>query len=379
MKSKIVISINSSWNVVNFRSSLIRRLQQEGFDVVVIAPSDVASAQLVAMGVQHIPIAIDNAGSSPVRDARLALQYWRILKRLRPKAFLGWTVKPNIYGSLAARALSIPVINNVSGLGTAFIRRTLLTAIVSSLYRMAFRRSSTVFFQNDEDRRQFVDAGLVAAAQARLLPGSGINLQRFTPRAGSVDAHAPFTFLLVARLLRDKGIVEYVEAARALRTIGRNVRFQLLGFLDVVNRSAITREEVRQWQAEGVIDYLGHTDDVRPFLEASNCVVLPSYREGMPRALLEGAALGKPLIATDVPGCRDIARPGRNALLCAPADAKSLASAMEAMLALSPERRVAMGAESRAIAIAEFDEQVVIDRYMEALDRATKPGAIVST
>lgn len=371
MTDTICLSINSAWNIVNFRAGLIRRLQEAGYTVVAIVPGDEAVPRLVAMGVAHVPIAMDAMGSSPLRDARLLLDYWRALRRLRPAAFLGWTVKPNIYGSLAAQALGIPVINNVSGLGTAFIRRTLLTGIVSRLYRLAFRRSATVFFQNDEDRRLFIGQRLVAEGRTALLPGSGIDLTRFAPQpdAGR-DPDAPFTFLLVARLLRDKGVVEYVEAARMVRAAGRNARFRLLGFLDVVNRSAITRAEVQGWQAEGAIEYLGHAEDVRPFLHAADCVVLPSYREGMPRTLLEAAALAKPLLATDVPGCREIARAGENAILCDVADARSLADAMLRMLDLSPAERQALGRRSRRIAEEEFDERIVADRYLAALKRA---------
>lgn len=370
MKKRIVFSTNTSWNIVNFRAGLIHRLQQAGYDVVAIAPMDKASPRLAELGVRHVPIRIDSMGLSPVRDLALLRDYRRALRNERPVAYFGWTIKPNIYGSLAAHSLGIPVINNVSGLGTVFIRRTLLTKLASILYRSAFARSATVFFQNDEDRRLFLAEGLVGQRRTALLPGSGIDLARFAPQPGVEGARTPFTFLLVARLLRDKGIVEYVEAARIVRASGRNARFQLLGFLDVVNRSAIARAEVEAWQAEGLIHYLGHADDVRPFLHAADCVVLPSYREGMPRTLLEAAALCKPLIATDVPGCREIARAGQNAILAQVADARSLAEAMLQMIDLPPEDRQALGQRGRQIAEQEFDEKIVADRYLEALTNA---------
>ena len=367
MTQLVVLSINSSWNIVNFRSGLIRRLQAEGYEVAAIAPTDDATPRLAELGVAHIPIAMDNMGSSPVRDLRLLRDYWQRLRALRPAAFLGWTVKPNVYGSLAAHSLGVPVINNVSGLGTAFIKRGFLTAIVSGLYRLAFRGSATVFFQNAEDRQLFVDQRLVASEKTRLLPGSGIDLTRFAPDQTSRPAGQPFTFLLIARLLRDKGVVEYAEAAARVREARPDVRFALLGFLDVANRTAISREEVEAWTAAGLIDYLGHADDVRPAIATADCLVLPSYREGMPRTLLEGAAMAKPLIATDVPGCREIARNGVNALLCRVADAQSLADAMSAMLAMSDAERAAMGQAGRRIAETEFDERIVADRYVAAL------------
>jgi glycosyltransferase involved in cell wall biosynthesis len=365
----IVLSINTTWNMVNFRSGLIRRLRAEGWRVVAVAPPDEHVPALVTMGVEHVPIAIDSKGLSPLADLRLLAEYRRILKRLRPAAYLGWTIKPNVWGSLAAHSLGIPVVNNVSGLGTAFIKVGVVTAIVRRLYRAAFARSATVFFQNRHDRDLFVAQGMVRAERTALLPGSGIDLADFTPVEAPADAS--FAFLLVARLLRDKGVVEYADAARAIRAERPDVIFRLLGGLGTANRTAIDRATVQDWVAEGIVDYLGQADDVRPHVAAASAVVLPSYREGMPRSLLEAAAMGKPLVATDVPGCTEIARAGENAVLCEARSARSLAEAMLAMLDRSPAERAAMGRCSRAIAEAEFDTSVVEDRYLDVLHRAT--------
>lgn len=368
----IVLSINTSWNIVNFRRNLIVRLQREGYDVVALAPRDAHSETLVAMDVRYFPVYIDSKGLSPVRDLKLAAQYYRILKQLRPVAFLGWTIKPNVYGSLAAHALGIPVINNISGLGTAFIKVGLLTRIVRRLYRTALARSATVFFQNRHDRDLFVAQRLVHAPRTVLLPGSGIDLAQFVPNPAG-EGPSP-VFLMVARLLRDKGVVEFAEAARIVRQTRPDVAFQLLGFLDVQNRTAIDRAMVDGWEREGILDYLGEAADVRPYLARATAVVLPSYREGMPRSLLEAAAMGRPLIATDVPGCTEIARAGENAFLCAPRDARSLANAMLALLDLDADARAAMGRCSRAIAEREFDVSVVEARYLDAIARATAPA-----
>ncbi|QQV78472.1 glycosyltransferase family 4 protein [Sphingomonas aliaeris] len=371
MRKTIVLSINSSWNLVNFRSNLIARLLSEGFDIVAISPNDAHVTALAALGVRHVPIDVDPKGVSPVGDLTLALQYWRILRRLQPVAFLGWTIKPNVYGSLAAHVLGIPVINNISGLGTAFIKVNLLTRIVRRLYRTALSRSTTVFFQNREDRDLFVGQRLVPAAITKLLPGSGIDLAQFKPAAVSANPeHQPLVFLMVARLLRDKGVIEFVEAARIVRTTHPDVEFHLLGFLDVENRTAISRSEVERWEAEGVVRYLGAASDVRPHLARATAVVLPSYREGMPRSLLEAAAMARPLIATDVPGCTEIARAGENAILCRVRDAESLAEAMLSMVSLTHAEREEMGARGRAIAEREFDVSVVEARYLDAIARA---------
>ena len=370
----IVLSINTSWNIVNFRRNLIVRLQREGYDVVALAPRDAHSDALVAMGVRYFPVDIDSKGLSPVHDLKLAAQYYRILKALRPVAFLGWTIKPNVYGSLAAHALGIPVINNISGLGTAFIKIGLLTRIVRMLYRTALARSSTVFFQDRHDRDLFVAQRLVRAPRTALLPGSGIDLAQFVPETfvpEPVSEAATPVFLMVARLLRDKGVVEFADAARIVRQTRPDVAFELLGFLDVQNRTAIDRDTVEGWEREGCLRYLGEAADVRPYLARATAVVLPSYREGMPRSLLEAAAMGRPLIATDVPGCTEIARAGQNAFLCAPRDARSLADAMLALLALDADARTAMGRRSREIAEREFDVSVVEARYLDAIARAT--------
>lgn len=366
---KIIMSINASWNIVNFRAGLIRALQESGIDVVAVAPEDQWSAALAPLGVSYVPIAMDKSGASPTRDLQLLRDYGRILREVRPDAFLGFTAKPNIYGSLAAHRLSIPVLNNISGLGTAFIKQSWLTPVVSNLYRFALRKSHTIFFQNPDDRDLFVEKELVPAQRTRLLPGSGIDLDEYMPGAASSDT-AP-TFLLVARMLWDKGVGEFVEAARLIKREHPSVRFQLLGFADADNRTAVSREQIDAWVAEGLVQYLGATDDVRPFLGSADCVVLPSYREGLPRSLLEAAAMGKPLIATDVPGCREIVSDGENGFLCTARDPSSLAAAIRKLLALPAGARAAMGAKSRQMVEDRYDEKFVHRLYLDALQAAT--------
>ena len=370
MKPTLALSINTTWNLVNFRSDLIARFQSEGFEVVALSPPDGHEAALEAMGVRHVPIAIDNKGISPAADSALFARYWRLLGDIRPDAFLGWTIKPNIYGSLAAHARGIPVINNISGLGTAFIKQGFITVVARALYRQALARSRTVFFQNPHDLGMFVERKLVRQAQTALLPGSGIDLARFDPGAGAGADVDPPVLLMVARLLRDKGVMEFADAARIVRARRPDATFRLLGFLDAPNRTAIGRETVDSWEREGIVEYLGDTDDVRPHLLAATAVVLPSYREGMPRSLLEAAAMARPLIATDVPGCTEIARSGQNAILCAVKDPQSLADAVLTLLDRAPAQREAMGRESRRIAENEFDTAVIEERYLEAIASA---------
>ena len=354
----VVISANSIWNIANFRAGLISGLAANGYRTVVAAPGASGTPD-------EVDIAIDRSGLNPLRDAGLVLAYRRLLRQVRPAAYLGFTIKPNIYGSLAAWLVGVPSMPNVSGLGTAFLRGGGFAWFVGALYRFAFRRCHVVFFQNPDDRDLFVARRIVAPGQARLLPGSGIDLDRFAPVDGGDEMST--TFLLVARLLGDKGVREYAAAARLLKDHMPDVRCQLLGPLDAGNRSAISRAELDGWVADGVIDYLGEADDVRPAVARATAVVLPSYREGLPRTLLEGAAMGKPLIATDVPGCREIVKEGVNGTLCAPRDPESLARAMMRMAAFDPERRAEMGRASRTLVQEQYSEALVIAAYLDAL------------
>jgi glycosyltransferase involved in cell wall biosynthesis len=370
---KIAICINTAWNIVNFRAGLIAALRRNGHEVIAIAPPDAHAQALAALVDRYIPLEMDNRGTSPVRDALLFFRFVRLLRALRPDAFLGYTIKPNVYGSLAARLLGIAVVNNVSGLGATFIRAGFLNAVVRRLYTLAFKRSHRVFFQNQDDRDLFVSGGLVASRLTQLLPGSGIDLQRFRPLPPPENRR--FRFLLTARLLWDKGVGEYVDAARQLKTRFPDTEFCLLGFCDVKNPAAISREQVRAWEEEGVIRYLGETDQVIDEIAKADCVVLPSYREGMPRSLLEAAACARPVIATDVPGCREVVEPGRTGLLCQVKRAADLALKMEQMLRLSPQERDRMGACGRQRAEQKFDEKIVIGRYLDVLAEIEKNAA----
>ena len=360
-----MIAANSAWNILNFRKPLITALREDDWRVVALAPPDESVSGIRALGADFVPISLDSSGTSIIRDLRSFLDYFKILRRLQPQAFLGFTVKPNIYGSLAARMLGIRVINNISGLGTAFMKEGTLNRLVSRLYRLALRRSSRVFFQNRHDRQLFVDRALVSTAQAQVLPGSGVDLDHFTPAA--LPAARPFRFLFIGRLLKDKGLVEYAEAARLLRQAWPEVEFAVLGFVGADNRSAVPRAELERWQCEGLLNYLGETDDVRPFIANSHCVVLPSYREGLPRSLLESAAMERPMIATNVPGCSDVVADGENGFLCAPRSAPALASAMEAMLRLPATERTQMGRKAREIVERDFDQKLIVDAYRAAL------------
>ncbi len=366
----VVVSVNAAWNIWNFRRPVIEHLLAEGHRVTVLAPPDDSTADLEALGCRFVPLRMDVKGFNPLADARLTLRLWRHFRRLKPDVILSYTIKNNIFGAFAAKALGIPFLPNVSGLGTAFLSGRMVQTVAETLYRRAFARLPVVFFQNGDDRALFTGRCLLRAEQARLLPGSGIDLTRFAPAPYPAETEAP-VFLMIARLLRDKGTVEFIEAARRVKAEMPGARFQLLGPIGTGNRTAIDRAQVEAWVAEGVVDYLGTTNDVRPCIAAAACVVLPSYREGAPRTLIEAAAMARPLIATDVPGCRAVVDRDATGYLCEVKNAESLAEAMRRFLALSGEARAAMGWAGRAKMEREYDQAIVVAAYREAISAVT--------
>lgn len=366
-QKKIMISSNSAWNLANFRRPVIEALIAADYAVVAVAPADGAEGQLEAMGARFRPIEMRSTGTSPVEDARLLLDYIKLLRNERPAMFLGFTAKPNIYGSLAARLLNVPVAATISGLGSAFLKGGVLGGLLLRLYRIALGRAHAILFQNIADRDLFIARRIARPTQARLVAGSGIDLDRFAP--APIPEDGEFRFLLIGRLLLDKGIAEYVEAARIVRAKHPRARFQLLGGSGGDNPSAVPQAALGRWAAETIVDLLGVHDDVRPFIAAADCIVLPSYREGLPRSLLEGAAMARPLIASDVPGCREVVDHGVNGLLCEVRSSTSLAAAMEQMIAMTTSGRSAMGAAGRRKVEAEFDQRLVAEAYLAEIAR----------
>jgi len=352
---------------VNFRSALIRRLQAEGWRVVCIAPQDGYAGQLEAMGCRFISLPLVNAGTNPLQELHSIWAYYRAYRRGRPAVALHFTPKANIYGSLAARLTRVPCINNIAGLGTAFIHDGPLTRIVRALYTLSQKSCRRIFFQNPDDRALFLDRGLARPEQTDLLPGSGVDTERFASVPAQRGDTECVVFLLIARLIWDKGVGEFADAARQVLAEYPQARFQLLGFVDDNNPRAVPEEQIRSWEEEGTLTWLGRSDDVRPHIASADCVVLPSYREGTPKSLLEAASMGKPLITTNAVGCRQTVEDGVNGFLCRPRDAQDLAAKMHAFLALPTDEREQMGQRGREKMVREFDERIVLDTYLAAI------------
>lgn len=363
---KIVMSVNAAWNIWNFRRGLVEALIADGHAVTILAPKDDTASRLEALGCRVCHLEMSVKGLNPVQDLRLAFRFRRLFRQLQPDMILSFTIKNNIFGAFAAKMTGIPFVPNVTGLGTAFLSGGGLERVAVALYRNAFRNLPVVFFQNGDDRDLFLGRRIVTGHQARRLPGSGIDLDRFCAAPYPPEGQAA-VFLMIARLLRDKGILEYVAAARLVKATHPDARFRILGATDAQNRTAIDRDTVRGWEREGVIEYLGTADDVRPAIAAAHCVVLPSYREGAPRTLIEAAAMARPLIATDVPGCRDVVDDGRTGFLCAAQSGESLAEACRRFLDLTPMARAAMGQAGRARMTRDYDQALVLQAYRTAI------------
>lgn len=363
MSRHIAILVNTAWNAWNFRQGLIRTLVKEGHQVTVIAPADGYEKHLNTLGAGFQNISLDTTGTNPLKDRKYRRELRRILKESKVDIALGFTIKPNIYGALACRSLGIPIICNVSGLGTTFLIKGWVRHAAVMLYNRAFRSADFVFFQNADDRALFLENVRLTKSMTGLLPGSGIDTDKF--KAPSPAFKPPVHFLMVSRLIVEKGVIEYAHAAMEVKRKHPEVKFTLIGTYDPGHSRSISPEAFLHVQK--AVEHLGHQDNIREHLETADVVVLPSYREGTPRTLLEAAAMSRPLIATDVPGCREVVQDGVNGFLCKAQDGHSLARKMELFIALTTEEKQAMANASRQWVQQRFDEQVVIDEYLRKI------------
>lgn len=371
MPLTIVLSANSCWNLLNFRGALLTGLDRAGYRLIALVPPDQYADELRRRGFEVYPLPIARSGMNPLADAVVLLRYVRVLRALRPAAYCGFTIKPNVYGAIAARLTGVPAINNVTGLGTMFLSTSLMWRFARVLYRAAFKASRVVFLHNEEDLGIFLDQRIIRAEQGRVIPGSGVNLEHFKPHPGpGIDE--TLRFLFIGRAIRDKGIAEFVDAARQLRSRMPHARFQVLGNPDPQNSTSVSRGMFQSWIDEGVIEHLGEHADVRPFILSATAIVLPSYREGMSRALLEAAAMGKPLIGSDVPGSRELVEEGVTGALCEARDAASLAAAMERIGRMPAGKLRDIGMAARARVEHGFSEGLVVQAYLEALGEVSR-------
>lgn len=365
--NKIAITSNTSWYLYNFRKNTIISLIKAGFEVYTISPIDEYSEKLEILGAKHIDIKINSSSKNPLIDLYTLISFYRIFNKFKFNVILNFTPKNNIYGTLAAKLNKIKTINNIAGLGTLFINDNLTSKLARNLYKYSQKYADKVFFQNNDDLSLFLEKKYVKKSQIDRLPGSGVDLSRF--KLALSENKKQLRFLLIARMLYEKGITFYVDAARILKEkYGDSVEFCLLGFVGVNNPSAITHEQMSNWVSEGIINYLGTSDTVEHEITQADCIVLPSfYREGVPKTLLEAGAMGKPIITTDNVGCRETVNHGFNGYLCQPKSVSSLVNTIDTFINLSYEEKLIMGRNSRKKIETEFDELIVINKYLDAL------------
>lgn len=362
---KLILFANTDWYLYNFRRSLALALKQQGHELLLISPPGPYGEKLRALGLHWEPVPMERRSLNPLREARLLAWLVALFRRERPALVHGFTIKCAVYGSLAARFAGVPArVNAFAGMGYVFTsndaKARLLRPVVRTLMHAALDgRNARLVLQNPDDVALFERAGFVDKTRIRLIPGSGVDCSRFTARSGMRDPSQPLRVLLAARLLWDKGIAEYIAAARRLLGEGRPLRFLLAGDPDSGNPAAVPEGTVRAWVDEGLLDWLGHVDDMPALFASVDMVVLPSYREGLPKGLIEAAACALPLVTTDVPGCREVVTDGVDGLLVPVRDAVALAKAI-ARLQDDPQLAARLGAAARAKALARFDERIVI-------------------
>ena len=365
--NRIVFISNTSWSMYNFRMDVMKMFVGLGMEVYVLAPEDNYANRFALHGISFMKVShLNPQGVSLYEDFSLFQELLQLLRNIRPAIVFSYTIKPNIYAVMAASRIGIPAIAVITGLGHAFSKKGMLAAVVKKMYRLSLRRARNAWFLNTDDYDYFTRNKLVNKNKSFALPGEGVNTDFFKRKVPYPNC-ATTKFLYAGRLLYTKGVGVFIDAIRLLRERGCAVVGELVGFTDTLNPSAISFETVRQWESEGVVRYLGSTDDVRPFIEQTNCFVFPSYyNEGIPRCLMEAASMEIPIITTDNVGCREVVDNGKTGFLCKIKDVESVADAMQRLIGLDINQRKLMGQHGREKMISEFSIARVLRIYNDA-------------
>jgi len=364
MKGKILVLTNYIVGLHSFRKEVMKAIVDAGYEMYISLPdsNDKRVEFFKGIGCKIIKTDFDRRGMDPIADIKLLTRYCRLMKELKPVAVLSYTIKPNVYGGIACRLTGTPQIANVTGLGDAIENGGWLQKLSVTLYRIGIGKAKCVFFQNKSNRDLCIKLG-IADEKSRLLPGSGVNLQHHICQEYPAD-EGKTRFLFIGRLLKDKGIEEYLETAKVIKAKYPNTEFQILGRVE-----GDYQQKLNELEGAGVVKHLGETSDVRPFIGSVECTIMPSYHEGMSNVNLESAANGRPVITTNVAGCRETVDDGRTGYLVDPKSAKSLISAVERFIALPYNQKVLMGQEGRKKVEREFDRQIVVDAYLKEINK----------
>jgi glycosyltransferase involved in cell wall biosynthesis len=365
-QERIVLSSNTAFSLYNFRLHWMRALKEKGYEVMAISPEDGKYSELLRREFSFFPVkSLDRKGKNPIKDLKLFFEYFLLFRRLKPDLVINFTIKPNIYGSISAGLLGIPSISAITGLGYVFIRESWLTKLVKLLYWLAFRFNRAVVFLNSEDLNTLRN---ISKEKSFLIESEGIDIKYFDPELCKEAKKDEFTFLFVGRLLTDKGIYELTRAYEKLKKEKPKVKLIIVGSPDEGNPNSISKGELEKWVKEGLIEWHGFQEDVRPFYCMADCVVLPSYREGIPRVLLEAMAMEKPIITTDAPGCRNVCVDGVNGFLVKPKDVESLYLAMKRMVELGDEKLKEFGKAGRRLAEEKYSVEKIVGEYINLIE-----------
>ena len=364
---KILVLSNNANGMYLFRKEVLLAFMDKGYETVVALPTDEYCEKIKALGFKVIPTEMERRGSNPIHDLKLFFRYIRLLKEEKPDVVLTYTIKPNLYGGLACRLKRIPYIINITGLGTALKSSGIMAKILLKFYQIVTAKASCTFFQNEANRQFMLDRG-IGMVKNRLLPGSGVNLIEH-PLSLYPDETGGVIFLAVLRIMKDKGIAEYLECAKRITDEYNNTRFYLAGGYEEETRH-IYEPVIKKLSDQGIIKYFGHIDNVPEVMAKSHVIVHPSYHEGMSNVLLEAAACGRPVLASDVAGCRETLQQGLSGLLFRPEDAESLIQAVKTILSYTESDRSQMGLRGREYIEHTFDREKVVKAYLEEIELA---------
>lgn len=369
MKKTIVLTCNSSFGLVKFRMPLIRKLQIEGFHVAAVAPRDHYTAQLETIGIEFHEWELNPRNTHLNKEVRSLFKLFYIYKTLGPHLCIHYTIKAVIYGGLVARMIGIRYVSVITGLGYVFLNEGIYSRVARWAYRFLLNDSFFVYFLNRNDYSEFIHLRLVKKEKAGIIPGEGVDTEHFKPL---VNKKIKISFLVISRILSDKGIFEFIDAVTILRDRGFNFEAKILGEMGINNPTGIPKHHIEYWVREGIIKYLGFKQDIRPILQNATCVVLPSYREGLPIALLEASSMAKPIIATNVPGCREVIIDGITGYLCEAKNPFSLAECMIKIIQMANVDRELMGKLGREHVKQNFSQRIVLDYYSELFEKLSR-------
>lgn len=363
---KVAVIENHALASNTIRKELMDAITKEGHQLSILTGNSDSFKDAQARGVD-----MHDVGSS-IQDPRDIVKHLfvlrKTLKTIKPDCVLTFTIRPAIYGNIVTRTLGYPTLSNITGIGPLFENNGYAYRAARALYKVALKKTKKIFFQNYDDLNLFVEKGYIKKENSIKIPGSGINYEKYSPRAKTVQDNK-FRFLFISRLIKDKGVFEYVEAARIIKKKYPEVVVQLLGplWLQNLKDNAVTEADLKAWKEEGCIEYLGETTDVRNFICNADCVTLPSYREGTSNVLLESASMEKPLVSCNVTGCKEIIEDGNTGFLCKARDAEDLADKMIKMYELTDQERIEMGKKGREKVIREYAKKIVIDAYLKEI------------